>query len=34
MSIILIDLDTMELYKVDIIWSKDRDEKCIRDVGI
>jgi hypothetical protein len=34
MSIILMDLDTMELYKMefykaDIIQCKDRDEKCI-----
>jgi hypothetical protein len=34
MSIILMDLDTMELYKTDIIQSRDRDEKCMKDAWI
>jgi len=34
MSIILMDLDTMEAYKADIIPSKDKNEKCINDAWI
>jgi hypothetical protein len=34
MSIILMDLDTMETYKADIIPSKDKNEDCIADAWI
>jgi len=34
MSIILMDLDKIKLYKADIIQSRDKDEKCIKDAWI
>jgi len=34
MSIILMDLDTMEAYKAEIIPSKDKNGNCIADAWI
>jgi hypothetical protein len=34
MSIILMNLHTMEAYKADIILSEDKNEKCINDAWI